>query len=318
MTVIRLNRIEFIYDFFTTGGNKFHRILGIIVDAENSFGTVQHRRIVFLPVIRPARSHRTDNAALRPVYADRVVVDADHIVVRIFFIERCKARRRFDDRIAEQKLYQIGFVNSQISHRAHGRFFAVKKPYVLSGIDAPRFRSSVSENRSKRNDFSERSVFDEFSRFDVRFCKPLILSDHQKSIVCFRFRHHAFAFFERYRHGFFTEYVLSRSERFDRDLGMRVIRRTHAHRIDRRIGKHIFARFIGFAGVLFRKRFRALFVYIRNTDYLCIAVAEIFGQVPHLRDFSAADNSDMYHTVSCDSICNVPAHAAAPATASKN
>ena len=227
--------------------------------------------------------------------AERVVVHRDRAAVGKFLIQRAELRFHLIDRLPNQILNEIRLMHAQIRHRAHRRALFVKEPRALAGIDAPRFRPAVAERRRKRDDAANLALLDQLARFHVRTGQALVLVDHKPLSALFRRADHAFAIRQRRRHRLFAQHMLARLQRRHRDFRMAGVCRADAHRVHVRVGEQRLDALIGSAAVLLGQRLRTRRVQIIKRDELCVRVVVVFGNMPHLRNLAAANDTDTKH-----------------------
>ena len=186
-------------------------------------------------------------------------------------------------------------MHAQIRHRAHRRALFVKEPRALAGIDAPRFRPAVAERRRKRDDAANLALLDQLARFHVRTGQALVLVDHKPLSALFRRADHAFAIRQRRRHRLFAQHMLARLQRRNRNLRVAGVRRADAHRVHVRVGQQGFHTVVGLSAVTLRQLLRARRIQIIKRGELRVGVVGIFGNVTNLRNFAAANDTDMKH-----------------------
>ena len=186
-------------------------------------------------------------------------------------------------------------MHAQIRHRAHRGTLLVKEPRALTRINAPRFGAAVAEGRRKRDDAADFSLLDQFARLDVRAGQALILVDHQLFAALLRRLDHALAIRQRRRHRLFAQHMLARLQRRNRNLRVAGVRRADAHRVHVRVGQQGFHTVVGLSAVTLRQLLRARRIQIIKRGELRVGVVGIFGNVTNLRNFAAANDTDMKH-----------------------
>ena len=89
--------------------------------------------------------------------------------------------------------------------------------------------------------------------------------------------------------------MLARLQRRHRDFRMAGVCRADAHRVHVRVSEQRLDALIGSAAVLLGQRLRTRRVQIIKRDELCVRVVVVFGNMPHLRNLAAANDTDTKH-----------------------
>ena len=152
----------------------------------------------------------------------------------------------------------------------------------------------MAERRRKRDDAANLALLDQLARFHVRTGQALVLVDHEPLSALFRRADHAFAIRQRRRHRLFAQHMLARLQRRNRNLRVAGVRRADAHRVHVRVGQQGFHTVVGLSAVTLRQLLRARRIQIIKRGELRVGVV-IFGNVTNLRNFAAANDTDMKH-----------------------
>ena len=99
----------------------------IVIDAQHALRAVDDRGIILRAVIRPRSGHRADRAAVHAIDAEGVVVHRDGAAVGKFLIERAELRFHLFNRLPDQILDEIRFIEYA---QGTGEWDAVKTAFV--------------------------------------------------------------------------------------------------------------------------------------------------------------------------------------------
>ena len=205
---------------------------GVVIDPHLAFGAVEDSGVVLSRVVGPGGGHRTDDAVCHLIDADGVVVHADQVPVRAALVQRGELGGGPDHFLAQQELDQVGLVDAEVGHGAHGSLLFVKEPGVLARGDAPGLGSPVAEGGAEGDDVADGALFQQLTGHDVRLRKALVLPDHEQLAALFGGFHHLLAVREGDGHGLFTEDVLAGLQGLDGELRVGVVGRADGDRVD--------------------------------------------------------------------------------------
>ena len=184
---------------------------------------------------------------------------------------------------------------AQVGHDAHGGLFLIKEPHVFSGADAPGFRAAVAEAGAEGDDIADQALIDQPLGLHMGLGQALIVADHQEFAVLFRTFHHGLAVGQGGGHGLFAQDVLAGVQGLDAQLRVGVVGGADGDRVDVRVGKKRLGGVIDLPAVFVRLLLGPGPVGAEKGRQLCIRVLRIFGDVPHLGNFSAANDTDVDH-----------------------
>ena len=155
----------------------------------------------------------------------------------------------------------------------------------------------MTKRRAERNNPADLSFPDHLPCEDMRFRKPLVHVNHQKSAAFTGRRGHFLTFFQRNRHRLFAQNMFPRLQCLYTHLRMKSIRGTDRNRINFRHREQFFHRCAGSSPILLRHFLRSFKAVIIVSNDLCVTVPAIFRNMPHLGNFSASDDSNIQHSM---------------------
>ena len=247
-------------------------------------------------IIGPAGGHGPDCPAAHPVDGDRIVIHTDRIAIRILLVQRRNYGLHFFYVVIQDILDQIGLMNSQICHSAHGGLLPVEEPGIILH-DTPVLRTFMAEGGPECEDSSDRAFPDQLSCFLVPMSQTLVLPDHECTVILIRCLHHGLTLLYGNRHRLLAQDVLTGIQGFDGDFRMLRIRHTHTYYIDGRICKKLVHRLIYSASVLCGQLLRAVTVPVTVPCDLRIRIRCVFRNMTVPGNASAANDTCFDHTV---------------------
>ena len=270
-------------------------MIRIVVNAQLALGAVDHGGVILGRVVGPGGGHGADHAACHLIDADGVVVHADQVPVRAALIQRGELGGGAHHVLPQQELNQVGLVDAQVGHGAHGGLGLVEEPGVLPRGDAPGLGPAVAEGGAEGDDLADLSLGDHLLGQLVSLGQPLVLADHQKLALLVGDLHHLLAVGEGDGHGLFAEDVLAGLEGFDGQLRVGVVGGAYGNRVDCGIRQQFFCAVIGLAAVFGGHVLGTGLGGIEEAHQLAVGVVRVLGNMSHLGDLAAAQNTDFQH-----------------------
>ena len=184
-------------------------------------------------------------------------------------------------------------MDAEVGQRAHRGLLLVEEPVA---VHRPALWSGVAHHSAEGDHVTDHALVEQLLRAAVDGVKAHVVADHKVLAVELGGGDHGLALGQRDGHGLFAQDVLARIEGVGGDLRVAAVVHTDGHRVDRGVVEQVEIGVVHLAAVLRGDLLSALTVEVIVADQLDIGVCCVFGQMAHLRNLAAADDSNFNHS----------------------
>ena len=246
-----------------------------------------------MAIHRPAGRHGAQCAAGHFQDAQGVVIHADELAVVVTLIQGDYLGGGLDDLLSQQVLDQVHLVDAHVGQGAHSRLVLVKEPRTLQ---RPALGAGVAQNGAEGDHIADDAAVQHLLGLAVHRVKTHVVAHHQVSAIALSGGHHGLALRQRDRHGLFAQHVLAGVQRRGGDLRMAAVFHADGYRINVVAVQQVKIGVADAAAVFGGHLLGTGAVLVVVGHDLRIGVGCILGQMAHLRDLAAADDTNSNHT----------------------
>ena len=265
----------------------------LAVYQHDALGAVQAGGLALVTVDGPAGRHGAQRAAGHPQDAQGVVVHADELALAVPLVQRHHLGGGLDDLLPQQILDQVHLVDAHIGQRAQRRLVFIEEPGAL--VHGPALGAGVAQHGAERDDIADDAAVQQLLGPAVHRIEAHVVADHQMSAVALGGGHHGLALRQRHGHGLFAQHMLAGVQRRGGDLRMAAVLHADGHRVDVVAVQQVEIGVADIAAVLGGHLLGTGPVLVVIGHDLRIGVGCILGQMAHLCDLAAADDTNSNH-----------------------
>ena len=266
----------------------------LAVNEHDALGAVQAGGLALVAVDGPAGRHGTQCAAGHPQDAQGVVVHADELALAVPLVQRHHLGGGLDDLLTQQVLEQIHLVDAHVGQGAQRRLILIEEPCTL--VHRPALGAGVAQHGAEGDHVADNAAVQQLLGTAVYRVEAHIVTDHQVLAVALGGGHHGLALRQRDRHGLFAQHVLAGVQRRGGDLRMAAVFHADGYRINVVAVQQVKIGVADAAAVFGGHLLGTGAVLVVVGHDLRIGVGCILGQMAHLRDLTAADDTNSNHT----------------------
>ena len=266
----------------------------LVVDQHDALGAVQAGRLALVAVDGPAGRHGAQRAAGHPQDTQGVVVHADEVPLAVALVQRHHLGGGLDDLLAQQVLDQIHLVDAHIGQSAQRRLVFIEEPGAL--VHGPALGAGVAQHGAECDDIADDAAVQQLLGPAVHRIEAHVVAHHQVTAIALRRSYHGLALRQRHGHGLFAQDVLAGVQRRRGDLRVAAVFHADGHGVHIVAVQQVKVAVAHHAAILGGHLLGAGPILVVIGYHLGIGVRCVLGQMAHLRDFAAADDTNSNHT----------------------
>ena len=184
-------------------------------------------------------------------------------------------------------------MDAHVGQGAQRRLVLVEEPCAL--VHRPALGAGVAQHGAERDNVADNAAIQQLLGPAVHRVEAHIVADHQVLAVALGGGHHGFALRQRDGHGLFAQHMLAGVQRRRGDLRVAAVLHADGHRVDVIAVQQVKIAVAYVAAVLGGHLLCTGPVLVIIGHDLCMGVGCILGQMAHLRDLAAADDTNSNH-----------------------
>ena len=185
-------------------------------------------------------------------------------------------------------------MDAHVGQGAQRRLILIEEPCTL--VHRPTLGAGVAQHGAEGDDVADDAAVQQLLGAAVYRVEAHIVTDHQVLAVALGGGHHGLALRQRDRHGLFAQHVLAGVQRRGGDLRMAAVFHADGYRINVVAVQQVKIGVADAAAVFGGHLLGTGAVLVVVGHDLRIGVGCILGQMAHLRDLTAADDTNSNHT----------------------